>query len=88
MIGHPVKRHWYASHDVALSRATVQGTAVQDVIAQAFGDDELSDLGGGNGLNLLSPSRRQLLRVHKPYVSRRRLIGERRLRRWLADRGL
>lgn len=88
VIGHPVKRHWYAGHAVAAGPATVQDTEVQDVIAQVFGDDELTDLGGGSGLNLLSPSRRRVLRVHKPYVGRRRLTAERRLRGWLADQGL
>ncbi|MGI8415441.1 MAG: phosphotransferase enzyme family protein [Nakamurella sp.] len=88
VIGHPVKRHWYASRDLAPGPATVRDTTVQDVIAQVFTDDELTDLGGGNGLNLLSPRSRQVLRVHKPYVSRCRLIGERRLRGWLADQGL
>jgi Ser/Thr protein kinase RdoA (MazF antagonist) len=47
----------------------------------------VSDLGGGNGLNLLLGDD-LVLRVHKPFISRTRLVGERELRQKLADQGL
>lgn len=72
VIGHPVKRHWYAGHAVAAGPATVQDTEVQDVIAQVFGDDELTDLGGGSGLNLLSPSGRDLTGIRSRFSRRSR----------------
>ncbi|MDP9350969.1 MAG: hypothetical protein M3P51_05450, partial [Chloroflexota bacterium] len=61
---------------------------VQRLILEIAPDSRATDLGGTFSLNVgLSPAG-LVLRVHQPFVSRRRLLAVQQVRRLLADRRL
>lgn len=88
MIGHPVVRAWYARHDVPEGRARLDDIDVQRLVERLAPGSEVVDLGGEDNLNLFIVSANVVLRVHKPPVSRRRLLEEHALRSALAARDL
>jgi Ser/Thr protein kinase RdoA (MazF antagonist) len=85
---HPVLRAWYARHGLRLGRPTLDGPGVRELVARLAPGAEPVDLGGSDSLNLLLDEQRIVLRVNKPWVSRRRILADQELRRYLAARGL
>lgn len=88
VIGHPVVRGWYERHSVAPGRARVDDEDVRQLLSQVAPSTTWVDLGGEDSLNLLLEGQDVVFRVRRPFVSRRRLLGEQLLKRHLVDAGL
>jgi len=88
VIGHPVQRAWYARHGHQPGRSAATDPGVTELVAQLAPGTEFVDLGGSDSLNLLLADLGVVLRVNKPFVSRRHILADQELRRYLAARGL
>ncbi|HEY3606481.1 MAG TPA: phosphotransferase [Pseudonocardiaceae bacterium] len=88
VIGHPVQRAWYTRHGHRPGRPTVADPGVGELVARLAPGTGLVDLGGSDSLNLLLDDLGIVLRVNKPFVSRRHILADQELRRYLAARGI
>ena len=88
MIGHPLVRAWYARHGAPEGRPPLGDKHVQRLLGLIAPGSSVTDLGGEDSLNLLVESSQLLLRIHKPFITRRRLEQGHRMRAALASQGL
>ena len=87
MIGHPVLRAWYERHQVPRGRPSIDDPHVRALVEGIAPGAVPVDLGGSDHLNLRLGDSEVVLRVNKPFVSRRQIIGGQLLRRRLAAAG-
>jgi len=69
-------------------RPTLETPAVRRLVQALSPAWQATDLGGAMSLNVLLDAEGLVLRVHQPFVSRRRLLALQRLRQRLAEAGL
>jgi Ser/Thr protein kinase RdoA (MazF antagonist) len=72
----------------ARGRATLDDPAVRRLVAAIAPAATVTDLGGVMSLNVRLEPARLVVRVHRPFVSRRRLLAVQEVRRRLAEAGL
>ncbi|MGI8591879.1 MAG: phosphotransferase [Nakamurella sp.] len=87
MIGHPVIRAWYERHQVPAGRPSIDDPHVQGLVDRIAPGAVPTDLGGSDSLNLRLGDSDVVLRVNKPFVSRRQIVAGQVLRRRLAAAG-
>jgi len=79
---------WWIDDPANPGRASMYNPAVQRLAAEVAPGCDMVDLGGTMSLNLRLDPAGLVLRVHQPFVSRRRLLALQAVRRKLADLGL
>ncbi|MGH2442125.1 MAG: phosphotransferase enzyme family protein [Chloroflexota bacterium] len=87
-IEHPRLRSWWASDTADHGRLSSDDPAVRRLLTVIDPAASASNLGGTMSLNLHVKPRGLVLRVHQPFVSRRRVIALQRVRQSLARQGL
>jgi Ser/Thr protein kinase RdoA (MazF antagonist) len=85
---HPRLRAWWTDDPADPGRALLSDPDVQKLIAAISPASHATDLGGVMSLNVRLDTAGLVLRVHQPFVSRRRLLALQEVRRALASHGL
>jgi hypothetical protein len=85
---HPRLLEWWRDDPADPARPTLNNRDVQRLAAEIDPGSRITDLGGAMSLNAHLDSAGLVLRVHQPFVSRRRVLALQEARRQLADRGL
>lgn len=81
-------RSWWTDDPLDPARPTLAHPDVQSLLARVAPGEEAVELGGTMSLNLrLQPSHR-VLRVHQPFVTAARLLGEQAVRWFVSRAGL
>jgi Ser/Thr protein kinase RdoA (MazF antagonist) len=79
---------WWLDDPANPGRATMRNPAVQRLRRAVAPHNQATDLGGTMSLNVRLEPASLILRVHQPFISRRRLLALQAVRRHLADGGL
>ncbi len=85
---HPRLLGWWGGDPPGAARPTVDDPDVLRLAAEIVPGGRVTDLGGYMSLNARLEPAGLVLRVHRPFVSRRRLLAVQQVRCRLADRGL
>lgn len=85
---HPRLRAWWTDDPADPGRALLSDPDVQKLIAAISPESRATDLGGVMSLNVRLDAAGLVLRVHQPFVSRRRMLALQKVRRALARQGL
>lgn len=85
---HPRMLGWYNNNPVDPGRSDLYDPDVQRLIAGIAPGSRATDLGGVMSLNAWLEPAGLVLRVHRPFVTRQRLLAVQEVRRRLAARGL
>jgi len=84
----PRLRTWWTDDPADPDRTSLSDPDVQRLIAAISPASHATDLGGVMSLNVRLDAAGLVLRVHQPFVSRRRLLALQQVRRTLARQGL
>lgn len=85
---HPRLRAWWTDNPADPDRAILGSPAVRQLVQAISPASQATDLGGVMSLNVLLDAEGLVLRVHQPFVSRRRLLALQMLRQRLASAGV
>lgn len=85
---HPRLLAWWEDDPSNPDRPSVNNPDVRRLVAEIDRDSQVTDLGGIMSLNVRLDRAGIVLRVHQPFVSRRRLLAVQSVRIALASRGL
>jgi Ser/Thr protein kinase RdoA (MazF antagonist) len=85
---HPRLLEWWTDDPADPDRMSLSDPDVQQLVAVISPESHATDLGGVMSLNVRLDAARLVLRVHQPFVSRRRLLALQQVRRSLASQGL
>jgi Ser/Thr protein kinase RdoA (MazF antagonist) len=85
---HPHLLEWWTDDPASPDRPSLNAPGVQQLIAAISPASHATDLGGVMSLNVRLDAAGLVLRVHQPFVSRRRLLALQKVRRSLASQGL
>ena len=85
---HPRLRQWWTDNPADPDRPLLNDRDVQRLAAAISPTSEAVDLGGVMSLNVWLDAAGLVLRVHQPFVSRRRLLALQHVRRRLDSQGL
>lgn len=85
---HPRLREWWTDDPIDPDRMLLNDPDVQRLVAAISPESHATDLGGVMSLNVRLDAAGLVLRVHQPFVSRRRLLAVQQVRRHLASQGL
>ena len=85
---HPRLRGWWRDDPAAPGRASLDDPDVRQLVTAIAPDARVTDLGGVMSLNARLEPAGLVLRIHRPFVSQRRLLAVQEVRRRLAGLGL
>jgi len=85
---HPRLLEWWADDPVDPGRLSLDDPDVRQLVAAISPESYATDLGGVMSLNVRLDAVELVLRVHQPFVSRRRLLAVQEVRRRLINQGL
>lgn len=86
---HPRVESWHLRHPEAPpDRPSIDDPDVEDLLASIGRASRSKDVGGYTSLNVLVEPDGLVVRVHRPFVSRRRILAQQAVRAELAGRGL
>jgi Ser/Thr protein kinase RdoA (MazF antagonist) len=85
---HSRLRAWWTDDPADPGRTVLDDPDVQKLVAAISPESRATDLGGVMSLNVRLDAAGLVLRVHQPFVSRRRLLALQEVRRALAGQGL
>jgi Ser/Thr protein kinase RdoA (MazF antagonist) len=88
MTGFARMRSWFTYNESDPGRMSPTDPRVSHLVARVAAGSHAIDLGGDFSLNVLLEPAGVVLRVHQPFVSRRRMVAAQDVRRWLASMGL
>lgn len=84
----PCLRDWWTDDPSDPGRLSLGDERVQELLDRIAPGETVKDLGGTFSLNMHLIQSNRVLRIHRPMISRKRLLAEQQLRRQLGERGV
>ena len=88
MSGFARMRSWFTYNESDPGRMSPADPRARDLADRVAPGSQVTDLGGDFSLNLLLEPEDMVLRVHPPFISRRRIVAAQQVRRRLASMGV